>query len=80
MQLQLCKSIYKRVESTQNKAHTSLLNGGYLPRPGVAFAAAETISTRTRCTFLIINRNFISCKAFDRIDKERINKFHIAVV
>jgi hypothetical protein len=30
--------------------HTSLLKGGYLPRPGVAFAAAETISTRTRCT------------------------------
>jgi hypothetical protein len=29
---------------------TSLLKGGYLPRPGVAFAEAETISTRTRCT------------------------------
>lgn len=31
---------------------TSLLKGGYLPRPGVAFAAAETISTSTRCTFI----------------------------
>lgn len=29
---------------------TSLLKGGYLPRPGVAFAAAETMSTSTRCT------------------------------
>nr|GMD24564.1 hypothetical protein Iba_chr08cCG1810 [Ipomoea batatas] len=30
---------------------TSRLKGGYLPRPGVAFAAAETISTSTRWTY-----------------------------
>jgi hypothetical protein len=27
------------------------LKGGYLPRPGVAFAAEDTISTSTRCTY-----------------------------
>ncbi len=27
---------------------TSLLKGGYLPKPAVAFAVADTISTRTR--------------------------------
>jgi len=35
------------------KYHTSLLKGGYLPKPGVALAADETISIRTRCTWII---------------------------
>ena len=30
---------------------TSRLKGGYLPSPGVAFAEAETMSTRTRWTY-----------------------------
>lgn len=41
----LVKGIYELVNII-----TSLLKGGYLPRPGVAFAAAETMSTKTRCT------------------------------
>lgn len=32
---------------------TSLLKGAYLPRPGVAFAEVDTISTRTRCTYFL---------------------------
>ena len=39
--------------------NTSLLNGGYLPKPGVPFAAAETISIRTRCTCFVHNRTHI---------------------
>lgn len=35
-----------------NKRLTSLLNGGYLPRPGVPLAAAETISIKTLCTYI----------------------------
>lgn len=36
---------------------TSLLNGGYRPNPGVAFATAETIFIRTPCTCLITLSN-----------------------
>ena len=44
------KSIISRKEDMVSiiKGRTSLLNGGYLPRPGVAAATAETISNRTR--------------------------------
>lgn len=47
----LVKGIYELVNII-----TSLLKGGYLPRPGVAFAAAETMSTKTRCTWFVTNK------------------------
>lgn len=40
----------QHLHGRQEGVVTSLLKGGYLPRPGVALAAAETISTSTRCT------------------------------
>ena len=34
----------------KHMSDTSRLNGGYLPSPGVALAAALTMSINTRCT------------------------------
>lgn len=41
-------------KNNNKKPHTSLLNGGYLPRPGVPLAAAETISIKTLCTYIFV--------------------------
>ena len=55
--------------------NTSLLNGGYLPKPGVAFAAAETISIRTRCTCLVHNRTHtVINKENDMVKRKSANK------
>jgi hypothetical protein len=39
-----------KLVTAKEQSHTSRLNGGYLPSPGVAFAAAFTMSNKTRCT------------------------------
>lgn len=51
---------------------TSLLKGGYLPRPGVAFAAAETISINTRCTCIGSHMRKIKMKR--RVSIRKIRK------
>lgn len=54
------------------KKYTSLLKGGYLPSPGVAFAEAETISTSTRCTYIVLSK-YISQHALNKITEEQNN-------